>query len=264
MRYYLTQVRRVTRVTPHMARVAFGCDELADFEWDGPDQRAKLFLPPAGHEKPLSPEPLGEGWYQRFRELPDDIRPTLRTYTVRGYNPSANEIEIDFVLHGDSGPASAWAGRVRPGDYAGILGPYADYDPVPDSDWQLIIGDETALPAIGGILESVPHGTRVHAFVEVADAAEEQVFASKGDVALTWIHRDGVEPGQCGKLAEAIRGAELPSTKPYVWLAAESGSVRTIRRHLVNERGIDRAAIYFSGYWKHGHREGGIPVGADD
>lgn len=253
MGYHLTQVSRVENVTPHLVRITFGGESLKTFRWDGPDQRVKVFLPLPGQERPEVP--LGDDWYARYREMPTDVRPTMRTYTIRGHDPATNEVQIEFVLHGDGGPASRWASRAQVGDYLGFRGPYADYDPVPDTSWQLLIGDETALPAIGGIIESLPVGTRVHAFVEVADAAEEQTFATKGDVALTWVHRNGTHAGESTKLADAVRAARLPEAAPYVWMAAEAGAVRTIRRHLVQERGIDRQAIYFAGYWRLGRRE---------
>lgn len=254
LRHYLTTVVSNEPLSPHMTRITFGGADLAQFMWDGPDQRVKLFLPLPGQTVP--DVPTGDDWYPRYRAMPDETRPVMRTYTVRGHNPEHNEIEIDFVLHTESsGPASAWAASARPGDRAGIFGPYADYDPIPEADWQLIAGDETALPAIGGIIEGLPVGARAHAFIEVFGPEEERDFETKGDVTITWLHRGGEAGNANSALADAIAGADLPDGRPYAWLAAEAGVVKTLRRHLVGERGYDRADIYFAGYWRHGRSE---------
>lgn len=251
------QVTRVEPLTPRMTRIAFGGPDLAGFKWDGPDQRAKLFLPRAGEERP--DVPTGQDWYARYRAMPEETRPFLRTYTVRGHRPDRQEIEIDFVLHGDTGPASTWARRARPGDRVALFGPYADYDPTPDHDWQLIIGDETALPAIGGILAELPAGTSARVFLEVTDAGEWQRLDSPedvdrpGDVQLSWTYRDRADTA--GTMADAVRAADLPPGRPYVWLAGEAAMVRGLRRHLVRDRGFDRSSIYFAGYWRHGLTE---------
>ncbi len=117
--------------------------------------------------------------------------------------PGTNTVEVDFVLHGDSGPAGAWAGSARPGDRLGMVGPSALYagpvsltDSISSADWLLLAGDETALPAIGTLLEALPERTRAQVYVEVAERAEQQTFRTAGDVTLHWLHRDGTQVGQ--------------------------------------------------------------------
>lgn len=252
MKHFLATVTRVQRLTQHMVRITFGGPELMAFVGDGPDQRVKLFLPLAGQDEPRVPRHAD--WYQEYRAMSEDIRPVMRTYTIRQHHVDQAEVDIDFVLHGDEGPATRWAGRARPGDCVGLYGPYADYEPTPESDWQLICGDQTALPAIGAIIESLPPGAHAQAYVEVAGPGEEQRFSTDGDVHITWLHRDGKAAGDRG-LLDAVRAARWPAGQPYAWIAGESGAVKQLRRHLVSERGVDRAQVYFCGYWRHGLRE---------
>lgn len=254
MRFFRTTVTDVRRLTPGVVRIRVGGGDLAEFVGDGPDQRIKIFLPRPGQLHPVLPAP-GSGWYAEWRAMPDDVRPIMRTYTLRQHHPYSNEVDIDFVLHGDDGPASAWVGRAVPGDPFVFYGPYADYEPTPGTDWQLILGDETTLPAIGAIVEALPADARALVFVEVADAAEQQVWESKGDLTLTWLHRGVAAPGTSSLLLDAVRSTEFLAGRPYVWLGGEAGQVKAIRRHLVGERDVPRSDLYFCGYWRSGRTE---------
>lgn len=264
------QVVRIDRITPSMVRVRFGGPALATLTSGGPDQRVKVFLPQSGQIKPEVP--TGNDWYARYREMPDDRRPVMRTYTIRTADPVTGELDIDFVQHGDTGPASAWAARAQVGDRVVIWGPNveapvalgADYAPPEGSDWQLIAGDETALPAIGGIVEGLADGARAKVFVEIPDDADRQEFAAtRGDVEIVWLPRDGVAAGRSSVLVDTIRAAALPEGRPYAWIAGEAGGIRELRRHLVNEREFDRKRIHFCGYWRAGKSED-APYDASD
>ncbi|MFI0242289.1 siderophore-interacting protein [Streptomyces sp. NPDC016845] len=253
------QVTDVTRITPRMARVTFEADHLDDSVGLTPDQQLKLCFPRPGQKTPVLPEQSDDatGWYQAFLAIPEDERPWMRSFTLRRRVPGTNTVDVDFVLHGDSGPAGAWADSARPGDRLGMVGPSALYagpvsltDTIASADWLLLAGDETALPAIGTLLERLPEGARAQVYIEVADRAEQQTFRTAGDVALHWLHRDGTQAGRSEALIDAVRGAEFPSGSPFAWLAGEAGTVRTLRRHLVNDRGLDKRAIDFSGYWR--------------
>ncbi|WP_406722218.1 siderophore-interacting protein [Streptomyces althioticus] len=253
------QVTDITRITPRMARVTFEADHLEDSVGLTPDQQLKLCFPRPGQERPVLPEQSDDatGWYQAFLAIPEDERPWMRSFTLRRRVPGTNTVEVDFVLHGDNGPASAWAGAARPGDRLGMVGPSAIYtgpvaltDSITSADWLLIAGDETALPAIGTLLEALPERARAHVYIEVADRAEQQTFQTAGDATLHWLHRDGTPAGRSEALIDAVRGAEFPPGRPFAWLAGEAGVVRTLRRHLVNDRGLDKRAIDFSGYWR--------------
>ncbi|WP_158889695.1 siderophore-interacting protein [Amycolatopsis anabasis] len=265
--HFDAEVVAVTRIGEHLVRVTFGGDGLRGIATGGPDQRIKVFLPQPGSGELAVP--TGADWYARFREMPDERRPVMRTYTIRALRPG--EIDVDFVLHGDTGPASRWAGRAKPGDRAIIWGPNAEhgsplgaeYGPAEDTAWQLIAGDETALPAIGGIVESLPAGARALVFVEVPGLGDRQDWRTSAEVEVRWLPRDGVPAGRSTALVDAIRAADLPEGPVYAWLAGEAGGVRALRRHLVRERLIDRRRISFCGYWRYGKNEDAPHVAAD-
>jgi NADPH-dependent ferric siderophore reductase len=198
--------------------------------------------------------PAVDDWYGSYLALPEQVRPIMRTYTVRGRDPHSGRIDVEFILHGDSGPASAWATAARPGDLLGIIAAGADDDGAQarpyspgDADWQLLVGDATALPAIASILEQLPAGACARVFVEVPSAQDVRELNGPGDVQVTWL--TGTAP------VEAVRAAELPGGVPYAWVAGEAAMVRAVRRHLVTDRGFDARAHYFGGYWRAGVAE---------
>jgi NADPH-dependent ferric siderophore reductase len=242
------RVRRIQRLSPRMLRVTVAGPELAGFPAaeQGPASHIKVFLPAPGQDQPLIPERGPEGLV--FQEGP---RPVIRTYTPRRYDAASQELDIDFVLHGH-GPASAWASRARPGDVLAVAGPRGGFRPDGSSDWLLIAGDESALPAVATILEALPPSARAIVRVEVAELAEEMELAVPAGAELRWLHRDGRE-GLPGRLLEsAIRETALPDGQGLAWVACEASVMRSIRRHLLYDRGLPRAALHTRGYWKEG------------
>ena len=238
----LLQVRRSERVTPRMIRVTLGGDELAGFGGDGPDRRIKMFFPVPGQDRPAVPRATSGGPLWPTGEA----RPAIRTYTVRRFDAAAGELDVDFVLHEGHGPAAAWARDAQPGSWVGVSEPGGRYEPDPAADFHVVIGDETALPAVATVLESLPAGAPALAFLEVADAAEEQSLP--GDAQVHWVHRGDREAGV--PLAEAVQAAEFPPGRGQAWLSGESACVKDLRKHLLDERGIDRRAVYATGYWR--------------
>ncbi|MCC5698008.1 siderophore-interacting protein, partial [Klebsiella pneumoniae] len=157
--------------------------------------------------------------------------------TVRRYDEQRGELDIDFVLHEHRGVASSWAREAKPGDRLGIMGPGGKT--CRPGDWYLLVGDQTALPAISAIVEKLPVTARGQVFVEVADEAEEQHIECPPDLQWTWLHRNGTPAGQSRQLISAVQSLEIPvETGVSAWVAGESGIVRGIRRHLRNERGV--------------------------
>ena len=134
----------------------------------------------------------------------------------------------------------------------GVAGPRGSHVVPPAFDWYLLCGDETVLPSIARRLEEFPAGARAIAFVEVADAAEEQALATRADLTLTWLHRDGAAPGTTDLLERAVRGLDFPPGDPYVWASGEATSLRPLRRHLLHDRGLRPGVVHFSGHWKRG------------
>ncbi|MGO1057234.1 siderophore-interacting protein [Crossiella sp. CA198] len=245
----LAEVSQVRRPSPGLARVTLAAPELDRFGYDGPDHLVRTFFPASGQDAPVLPST--PDWWTEVQSMPEEIRPVVRNYTVRRYDPERRELDIDFVLHGETGPAARWANRAEAGQLIGLRSERSGYQPTPGADWQLIIGDETALPAIGAIVESMPAGTRAKVFVEIANDAEEQGFDTAADVELNWLHRAGQHAGTSDIVARTLRAADLPGGEVYAWVAGESGMVTAVRRHLVRDRGVPKESIYFCGYWKH-------------
>ncbi|MFJ9627687.1 siderophore-interacting protein [Streptomyces sp. NPDC101175] len=261
-RFFSLQVVRTERLGPSFVRVTFAGDDLAHFFSDGCDQSLSLFLPHPGQSEPAVPCQLGDGWWQAWRELPDDVRAVMRSYTLRALRRGPDEIDIDFVLHEPAGPASGWASRACAGDRVVLLGPaVADnrairFRPPEDTDLVVVWGDETAVPAVSAILEALPAGMCARVWLEVRHPGDIQDLETAADADITWLVReDGC--GQDFPLAlAALRAAQLPSAeRPYVWIAGESGQVKALRRHFVGERGIDRRRVTFVGYWRQGLSE---------
>jgi NADPH-dependent ferric siderophore reductase len=264
-RFFSLQVVRTRRLGPSLVRVTFGGRDLHAFHSDGRDQSLSLFLPHPGQPEPVVPLELGDSWWQAWRELPDDIRAVMRSYTLRALRRDPDEIDIDFALHGvgpgaagPAGPASRWASRVTAGDRVLLLGPaVADnrairFRPPEDTDLVILWGDETAVPAATAVLESLPAGTRVRAWLEVPHAGDIQDVRTEADAEITWLVRHDGSP----MAVDAVRAARLALTeRPYVWIAGESGHVKALRRHFVGERGVDRRRVTFVGYWRRGMTE---------
>ncbi len=236
------------RLTPRSVRITLTGDDLAGFAVDGPASHLKLVLPAPGQDRPTLPTvgPEGLVW-------PAGQRPLLRTYTPRRFDPVAGELDIDFILHDNAGPASAWASRARPGDTAVVVGPRGRYPADPAASWQLIAGDETALPAIATILEDLRPGVPAIVLVEVADAEEQLHLYTKADLRITWVYRGDAAAGTALELA--VAAAELPTGEGQAFIAAEASAMRRIRRHLAGERGIPVDRLYTRGYWKYGEAD---------
>ncbi|NED95041.1 siderophore-interacting protein [Phytoactinopolyspora alkaliphila] len=291
-------VARVQQLSPAFLRITFTGEDLDQFGHDGPDQRIKLYIPRAGQDLP---EFSGPDWYLQYRAMDPAVRGSVRTYTIRAVRPEQRELDVDFVLHGHgdlgpTGPAAIWAATASVGDELAAIGPNRlhdgdcrghEWNPPPAARDILIAGDETAVPAIGGILDTLTHAqtaARVRVFLEVPAPADVLDLPAPEHTEITWLPRqlpDGTAVPHGQRLVEAVSAATFDapastldhsslvdtvdidlevlwevaagtSSTVYAWVAGEAGAVKAIRRHLVRERGIDKRAVTFMGYWRLG------------
>jgi NADPH-dependent ferric siderophore reductase len=233
---YPATVSRVQKLTPRMVRVTFSSPELAEFGWNGPAAHIKLIF--GDVSVGLAPPEGGP-------------RPTMRTYTPRRFDRDSRELDVDFVLHG-VGPASTWASQAAVGQRLTVAGPGRNYVVDPSATRFLLVGDESAIPAISTILEHLPASARATVLLEVIDAAEEHEIAHGPNVTVRWLHR-GEDASKAGALLEsAVRELDFGSEAYRVYVACEAAAMRKIRRHLLTERGMSRDHIVTRGYWKRG------------
>jgi len=254
----LLEVREVSRLTPHMVRIALRGEDFGDFRSSGADDHVKLMFAVDGSDRPVLPNPDPSG--PRFPEGASP--PVMRDYTPRRFDPDAGELVIDFVLHGD-GPASSWAATAAPGSLVGQGGPRGSLVVSDDFDWYLLAGDETALPSIARRLEELPARARAIVIAEVADAGDELPLPTDAALDLRWLHRGDAEPGTADLLERAIAELELPAGEGFAWVATEAESARRLRAHLREERGLPKAWTRVTGYWKRGTADHHDPPDAD-
>lgn len=243
----IVEVRRVTRLTPRMVRITLGGGQMEGFESKGPAEHFRLFLPDSETGELLLPVEGPEGY--AFPE--DRPRPASRAYTPRRWDPETGELDVDIALH-DHGPGAVWAASAKEGDTVVISGRAGGtYLPETDVAWYLIGGDEAALPAVATVLEALPSSMHAYASVEVHDAEEQLELTSPAELQVCWLHRKpGDAPGRA--LANAMHQAALPSGEGRIWVSCEAMIMREIRRHFIEERGLDRSMLRTQGYWKAG------------
>lgn len=242
----IAEVRVAERLTPHMARIVLGGDDLDGFVSAGFDDHMKLIFPAPGETRPVLPETGPNGLI-----FPEGKRPPMRDYTPRRWDPVARTLEVHFALH-EGGPATAWAMRAKPGDLLGIGGPRGSLVIPREFAVHVLIGDETALPAIGRRLEELPAGVRAIVVAEVDGPGDEQDFASTAALDLSWVHRRGAAAGAPAGLLAAVRAKAIPTGDTYAWVACESSVAKAVRGVLVEEKSLDKAQIRASGYWRRG------------
>lgn len=243
----MLRVSHVRRLSPKMVRVTLTGDDLAGFVSAGFDDHVKLFFPPEGSEKPVLPTLGANG--PVFPEGAE--RPDRRDYTPRSYDAARNELAIDFALH-ESGPATKWAESAEPGQFLGVAGPRGSFVVPVDFDWHLLVGDETALPAIGRRLEELPAGTRAIVVAEVDGPADEIALTSAAPLDIRWVHRQGRAPGEPALLDRSVGELALPQGEGYAWVACESDVAKALRRRLLDQHGLPRQWVKAAGYWKRG------------
>lgn len=244
-------VVRKEQLSPHMVRIIAGGPELANFEpKDATDMYVKLhfLLPGLEYAEPVDVFALRE-------TLPREHWPVTRTYTVRWLDLAAQEIAIDFVLHGAAGLAGPWAAAAEPGDRIIFSGPGGAYRPNPDADWHLFAGDESALPAIAAALESLPADAAGQVYIEVESAADIQPITKPDGVALSWVFRNGATPAEFTGLTDAVANGQWLEGKVQAFVHGEREYMKGLRDLLFKQRGLERAQVSLSGYWAYGRTE---------
>lgn len=245
VRFRHLQVLRTEQVTPHMRRIVVGGADLAGFDSPGADDHIKLFFPNSSGEMVL-PTLTAEG--PRF---PEGKEPSQsRDYTPRWWDHEAGELAIDFVLHGDHGIAGAWAARAQPGDALTVGGPRGSFVVADDYDGYVLIGDETALPAISRWMEKLPTSAEVQVFIEVADEDERQELVQGDNVRIHWLERNGFPAATSTLLEDALVDFEAPEGDVFYWIATESRRARMMRKFFEGHLAIPRDWIRSTGYWK--------------
>jgi NADPH-dependent ferric siderophore reductase len=226
------RVLRKTTLTPNMLRITFGGAVPPEtFPADQASAYVKLMFPQEGSDRPM-----------------------LRTYTVRAQREELGEIDIDFVLHEDGGPASRWAIAAQPGDIITVGGPGPKKLVDPHADWFLIVGDMTALPAISVNIETLPRDARGYAVIEVIEEGDIQHLDKPENLTIHWVMNP--KPGQnSDALHNVVSHLDWPDGKASVWAACEFSSMRKLRDHFRHERGLGKDELYISSYWKLGSNE---------
>lgn len=256
LRFRVLDVLRVQRVTPHLVRVTLGGDDLAGFYSPGFDDHAKLFFPDpkTGELTVPTAGPDGPVW-------PEGRKPVMRDYTPRRFDEAARTLEIDFALH-EAGPATRWAEQATPGQRLGVGGPRGSFIVPTNFDWHLLIGDDTALPAIARRLAELPADARALVFAEVDGVADQVPLPSPAaNVEVVWVHRADVAGAAEAAasdivvespLLRALRRKQLPTGAFHAWVGCESAAAKALRAHLVNECKANPKWVRASGYWRRG------------
>ncbi|GAA2897905.1 siderophore-interacting protein [Microbacterium esteraromaticum] len=255
-------VLRTEQLSPGWMRVTLGGGEIDRFRPMGYDQWVRLFLPISG-ESGLERVPAKANrmfGYLRFLRIPDGERPVMRNYTIRAHRPAADghgaEIDIDFVLHGSAadgtaGPASRWAETCTPGEHVLIIDEGLAFNPARGEERVVLVGDETALPAIAGICASLPATASGSAIIEVASEADALASPHPEGVSVHWVVRSADAAPGTGAL-EMLRGERMPDAGLHAYIAGEQSLASGGRKLLVGERGVDKHRVSFTGYWKIG------------
>ena len=237
---YLMRVVEASHLTRNMIRVTLSGEAIREMPAGCEGANCKIFLPQTGQTEA-----------DFISQLRDGPRPTVRTYTVRHIRPKEAEMDIDFVDHGDAGPASAWARAAGPGVFCGFAGPgpvkvqdfYADY--------YVVAADMSALPVAAATLEAMPRDAKGIAFFEITHHDDVQHINAPVGIEHFWLlHCNTSQPSR--QLVDAIKDWDWPQGRIQTCIAGESTAIKAIRQYLLHERSLPKQDCYISGYWKVG------------
>lgn len=244
-------VSRKEYITPHYISVYFTGDGIERIANTTVGVHNKILVPPKGARKIHIPEFDYEK--RRWKLQPGETPPVVRTYTHRGIDLEKNEIRIDFVAHGDEGPASAWAIAAEKGDELGVMMKDGKKELYPQTENYLFVGDATAIPCLGAILEDLPETAKGNCIIEVPGKDDEQELQTKADINFLWLHNENPQKGS--RLAETVKKLDLPTEKRYAHIAAEFSTVKELRQYLREEKRWQRGEFQAFSYWKSGVSE---------
>ena len=227
-------------LTPNMIRVTFTAPEIGDMDPSCAGANCKLFLPDPSQSLDDFTAQLHAG-----------LRPTVRTYTVRNIRPDQNEMDIDFVNHGDGGPASAWARLAKAGSFIGFAGPGPVKVTSFYADSYLVVADMSALPVAAATLEAMPDDAKGTAIFEIMSADDQQNFHIPAGIDVQWIVNSDPHVSS-PVIPNMISAMDWPDGTVQTCIAGESGMIKTLRQELLVARGMPKADCYISGYWKIG------------
>ncbi|HWL59991.1 MAG TPA: siderophore-interacting protein [Microbacteriaceae bacterium] len=244
------EVIGATRISPHVVRLTLGSEALRDWRSLGFDQWFRLALP-ASEETRF--DQLSERFdlrgYLYYLALPKATRPVIRNYTVREHRAATGELDVDVVVHGLDGIAGPWAAGLPLGAPVALIDQGCGYRPVEGSTWEVLVGEESAMPAVLGILRDLPRECRGDAIIEIPDEADRQPVDAPEGMRVQWLVRTaGARPGAAA--LEALRQLALDGETVSAFVAGEQQLASGGRRHLVQEVGVPKAAIDFTGYWR--------------
>jgi NADPH-dependent ferric siderophore reductase len=222
------QVSSKHYVTPRMLRIVFHSQELQTFASFSPDDFVKIFIP-----------------------VRDETEEVVRYFTPRAWDTMAGTLVLDFALHG-TGPAIEWALKSKAGDALEIDGPPASTIVSDDFDWYLLVGDATALPAIGRRLESLRPNVPVRVIALVADSNEQQTLPESALCKIEWFHSSGDSAQDASTVRSAVKGLRLPPGDGFVWIAAEAATAREVYKFAVETLQHPKQWIKAAAYWSHG------------
>lgn len=238
-------------ITPHYLRITLSGD-VSDFQHSTIGDNNKIFIPPKGVDQVQFPvmDPSAKKWvYPHLEKVP-----SVRTYTHKGVNLAKNELYIDFVYHGDNGPASSWAKHAKLGDQLGVAMRTAPKQLYPsDANWFLLVGDATAIPVLGAILEDLPPSAQGVCVIQVASKEDIQELPTKATMEFHWIVGDAMEDES--RLVQRVKDITIASTSKFGYVACEFSAVKEIRRYLRKELKWSSNELYAYSYWKFGVAE---------
>jgi NADPH-dependent ferric siderophore reductase len=243
------EVIRTERISPHLVRVTFGGGTLEQFEFQGFDQWFRLAVPTHVDDRfDNLPERYGVGGFLKYLTLAKGTRPVIRNYTARDFRPESHELDVDFVVHGAEGIAGPWSTTVQPGTQVALIDQGRGWRDT-TADQVVLVGDESGLPAVAGILRDLPRDTRGQAIIELFDAADRQEVSAPGGVEVHWVVREaGAPPGTAA--LPALADLDLDDAPVAGFVVGESSLATGGRRHLVAERGVAKRDVIFCGYWR--------------